>query len=110
MTTTKCVIVPSIAVSMLPDEIVLSFTRLSWEEFTTMVSTKCQKVINFVRHKPTNDLLTTIITTFETGFEYKFDVGDMVFLLGLRARAPTPGADVAVSPSDLLIYLAKPVK
>jgi hypothetical protein len=102
----RCVIIPSIATSMLPDKITLTFTKLTWEEFT-MLLTKCEKVTNYIRHKPTNDLLLTI-TKFETGIEYKIDTNDIVFIIGLKSRAPVSGADVNVSPSDLLIYLAKP--
>jgi hypothetical protein len=102
----RCVVVPSIAASMLPNEITLSFARLSWEEFTTKI-TKCEKVVNYIRHKPTNDLLSAV-TPFETGAEYRISADDLIFVIGLRTRAPTPGADVNVSPSDLLIYLAKP--
>jgi hypothetical protein len=102
----KCVVVPSIAVSMLPDKITLSFRKLSWDEFVAEIS-KCERVINYIRHKPTNDLLSTI-TTFETGFEYKIG-DDIIFLVALRTRAPTPGADVNVTPEDLLVYLVKPV-
>jgi hypothetical protein len=105
----KCVIVPSIAVSMLPSEgITLAFAKLTWEEFATQVK-MCEKVVNYIRHKPTNDLLLTIIQRFESGTEYRIDMNDVIILLGLKSRAPVPGADVNVSPSDLLIYLAKPV-
>jgi hypothetical protein len=92
---------------MLPDNITLSFTKLSWDEFVATIK-GCEKIINYVRHKPTIDLLTAIVA-FETGFEYKIDTSDTIFLVGLKTRAPTPGADVAVKPDDLLIYLAKPV-
>jgi hypothetical protein len=105
----KCVIIPSIAVSMLPTtEIKLSFRKLSWDEFVVALK-GCEKVTNFVRHKPTNDLIMTIVK-FETGFEYKISGDDTVFMVGLATRAPVSGADVTVTPSDLLIYLAKPVE
>jgi hypothetical protein len=90
-----------------PDEITLTFTRLTWEEFTALLA-KCERITNYIRHKPTNDLLLTIIARFETGTEYRVSTDDIIFIVGLRSRAPTPGADVNVSPSDLLIYLAKP--
>jgi hypothetical protein len=106
---TKCVVIPSIAVSMLPESVTLTFVKLTWDEFTSKLA-ECQKIVNYVRHKPTIDLLTSAVsTTLETGFEYRISTDDTIFLLGLRTRAPTPGADVAVAPNDLLIYLAKPV-
>jgi hypothetical protein len=92
---------------MLPPEITLSFVRMEWDEFVRTLM-KCEKIINYVRHKPTNDLLSSVVS-FETGVEYRINASDVIFLLGLKTRAPTPGADVNVSPSDLLIYLAKPV-
>lgn len=105
----RCVIIPSIAASMMPDsEITLSFAKLSWGEFKELV-TGCKKIINYIRHKPTNDLLASI-AVFETGFEYKISMGDLIFVVGLKSRAPVSGADVTVTPNDLLIYLAKPVK
>jgi hypothetical protein len=88
------------------DSIMLTFKRLTWQEFTTML-TQCEKVVNYIRHKPTNDLLATIVK-FETGFEYRIDISDTIFLVGLKARTPVSGADVTVTPDDLLIYLAKP--
>jgi len=104
---TKCVIIPSIAVSMLPSEsITLTFMKLTWDEFKTMIS-GCEKIVNYIRHKPTNDLLSTIVAKFETGFEYKINTADVIFMVGLKSRAPTPGADITVAPDDLLIYLAK---
>jgi hypothetical protein len=106
--TTRCVIIPSIAVSMLPDMISLSFRKLSWDEFVTTIK-GCKKIINFIRHKPTNDLIMTIVN-FETGFEYKIDVDDVIFMIGLKTRAPVPGADIVVTQNDLLIYLAKPIQ
>jgi hypothetical protein len=105
---TRCVIIPSIATSMLPDKITLTFTKLTWEEFTALLA-KCERITNYIRHKPTNDLLLLVISKFETGFEYRIDTSDVIVLLGLKARAPVSGADVNVSPSDLLIYLVKPV-
>jgi hypothetical protein len=99
----KCIIIPSIATSMLPDSVTLTFRKLTWDEFATMIS-RCEKTVNYIRHKPTNDLLSAVVR-FETGFEYRINVDDTIFLIGLRARAPTPGADVAVSANDLLIYL-----
>jgi hypothetical protein len=97
---------------MLPPEVTLTFKKLTWSEFITTLA-RCQKVINYVRHKPTNDLLYSTGVNFESGFEYKIDadkVTDIIFLVGLKSRAPTPGADVAVSANDLLIYLVKPVQ
>jgi hypothetical protein len=103
----RCVIVPSIATSMLPDSTTLTFRKLEWSEFVKILSS-CEKIVNYIRHKPTNDLLSTI-AKFETGFEYKI-ADDVLFMIGLKSRAPTPGADVTVTPSDLLIYLVKPVE
>jgi hypothetical protein len=106
----KCVLIPSIAVSMLPPTITLTFAKLEWSEFVVALSA-CERVVNYIRHKPTIDLLSSIgAGKFEAGFEYKIDASDAIFLVGLRARAPTPGADVAVSANDLLIYLVKPVQ
>ena len=103
----KCVIIPSIATSMLPpNSITLTFTKLEWSEFVAMLST-CKRIVNFVRHKPTVDLLSSVGIKFESGFEYKLDINDVILLIGLRTRAPTPGADVTVTADDLLIYLAK---
>jgi hypothetical protein len=103
---TKCVIIPSIATSMLPDKITLSFTKLTWSEFTDAIK-RCDKIVNYVRHKPTNDLLLSIVK-YEAGVEYRIDENDVIFMIGLKTRAPVPGADIAVTPNDLLIYLAKP--
>jgi len=102
----KCVIIPSIAVSMLPSEATLYFKRLNWDEFRMELS-RCEKITNYVRHKPTNDLLSSV-AVFDAGFEYKIG-DDVIFLVALKTRAPTPGADVNVAPEDLLVYLVKPV-
>ncbi len=104
----RCAIIPSIATSMLPDVITLSFVKLTWNEFVKTIN-ECKSITNYIRHKPTNDLLLSVVSKYETGFEYKIDVNDTIFLIGLKSRAPTPGADVVVKPDDLLIYLAKPV-
>jgi hypothetical protein len=107
----KCVIIPSIAASMLPESITLTFTKLDWNEFVAMLM-KCEKVVNYVRHRPTVDLLTSFVRSVETGFEYKINVDDnmLIFMTGLRTRTPTSGADVAVTPNDLLVYLVKPAQ
>ncbi len=107
---TKCVVIPAIAASMLPDTpITLTFKKLTWNEFTELL-TKCERIVNYNRHKPTNDLLMTIIPKFETGFEYKVDINDLIIVLGLKTRTPTSGVEVTVTPNDLLIYLVKPAQ
>jgi hypothetical protein len=96
---------------MLPPVITLTFTKLKWDEFTAMLL-RCEKIINYVRHKPTVDLLSSIGVSFESGFEYKLlDADDtIIFMIGLKSRAPTSGADITVTADDLLIYLVKPVQ
>ena len=83
-----------------------SFKKLNWDEFRMELS-RCEKITNYVRHKPTNDLLSSV-AVFDTGFEYKIG-DDAIFLVALKTRAPTPGADVIATPEDLLVYLVKPV-
>jgi hypothetical protein len=103
----RCVIVPSISVSMLKD---WSTTVMSMhlERFDNMVEDLkvCREVINYVRHKPTIDVIGKHVgrSDIKNEFEYVIDPYDVIYVVGLRSRTPVSGADVVVEPKDLLIY------
>jgi hypothetical protein len=102
----KCAIIPSIAVSMLVTETVtITFSRETWDSFINTLRS-CEKVVNYVRHKPTTDLIESAVGKMETGFEFKIEPGTLMFIVGLKFRTPVSGADVKVTPEELLIYRA----
>jgi hypothetical protein len=100
---TRCIIIPSIAASIFADitTIKLTITRVSFEEFISRVK-RCDIIINYNRHPPTNQLLSRYIS-FNSGVEYRLDRSDMIFVVGLKARTPISGQDVPVTANDLLI-------
>jgi hypothetical protein len=100
---TTCIVIPSLAVSMLPDDITMRFHRETWDNFVSTLRS-CGKIISYIRHKPTTDLIESAVGKIDTGFEYKIEEGHLIFMVGLKFRAPVSGADVAVRPDDLLIY------
>jgi hypothetical protein len=105
----RCVVIPSIATSMVKDWSAISLS-LHLTRFDGMVEElrTCKEVINFVRHKPTVDLLLkhTGRNDIKSGFEYALEPSDVIFIVGLKTRTPVSGADVTVEPEDLLIYRA----
>jgi hypothetical protein len=105
-TATKCVVIPSVAVSMFTtDKVTITFHKETWDSFISALG-MCEKIVNFVRHKPTVELIeSTLKRKMETGFEYRIGA-DTIFIVGLRTRTPVSGADVTATPDDLLIYRA----
>jgi hypothetical protein len=101
---TKCVILPSIPTSMFADitsPVRLTVAKITFEEFTTKAK-YCSNIINYVRHAPTNQLISKYIS-FTAGTEYKLNAGDRIFIVGLKTRAPVSGQDVNVTIDDLLV-------
>jgi len=103
----RCVVIPSIAVSMIKEWSSISMS-MHLERFENMVSELkiCGEIVNFVRHKPTIDLLVKHVgrSDIRSGFEYVIEPGDVIYVVGLATRTQVSGADVAVEPKDLLIY------
>ncbi len=100
----KCVILPSIPTSMFADitaPVKLTVSRITFEELVSKLKS-CDAVMNYVRHPPTNQLLAKYVS-FVTATEYKLDKSDLIFVVGLKTRAPVPGQDVSVTESDLLV-------
>ncbi len=103
---TTCVIVPSIAVSMITvDTITIVFYKETWNSFIDTLKV-CERIVNYVRHRPSVDLIESIVGKMETGFEYRIERGHTIFIVGLKSRTPVSGTDVKVNPEDLLIYRA----
>ncbi len=100
---TRCVILPSIPTSAFTEiaEVVLKVKRATLEDIVE-ASKSCSITINFIRHPPTNKILSDMIT-FVMGTEYKIFANDRIFVVGLKTRAPVSGQDVNVTPDDLLI-------
>ena len=100
----KCVILPSIPVSMFADittTVRLNVTKITFEEFISKAR-RCDSVVNYIRHPPTNQLLSQYIV-FTAGVEYRLDRDDRIFAIGLKARAPVSGQDVSVTTDDLIV-------
>jgi hypothetical protein len=100
----KCVILPSIPTSAFADiaePIKLTVAKISFEDLVNALR-QCDIVVNYIRHPPTNQLLSKHVS-FTTGTEYRISAGDAVFVVGLKARAPISGQDVSVTVDDLLI-------
>jgi hypothetical protein len=85
------------------DEVTLRVKKITFNELIGTAGT-CDTIINFNRHPPTNQLLAKYLM-FIAGTEYRLskDSKDKIFVVGLKARAPTPGQDVNVTIDDLLI-------
>jgi hypothetical protein len=103
----RCILIPSIATSMLKEWSSASLS-IHLERFDSMINDlkMCKEVVNYVRHKPTIDLIVSYTgrSDIKTGFEYILEPTDAIFIVGLKSRTPTPGADIAVEPKDLLVY------
>jgi hypothetical protein len=99
----RCVIVPSIAVSMFTTtEVTLRVRRVTLEDVAKMAK-DCDIVLNFIRHQPTNKILSEVVNFAMGGTEYKLSADDIIFVVGLKYRAPISGQDINVTPDDLLI-------
>jgi hypothetical protein len=105
----RCIIVPSISASMLKDWSTVTMS-VHLHKFEDMVEElrMCKEVINYVRHRPTTDIIAKHVgrSDIRTEFEYIVDPSDVIYVVGLKSRTPVSGADVAVEPEDLLIYRA----
>ncbi len=102
-----CVLVPSIALSMLTEFEVGVEMFVRFIEFKDFIDElrSCSRVISYVRHKPTNDILLQHNVSLEVvAGEYKVDPKhlDKIYIVALKFRPPQ-GVDVQVKPNDLLI-------
>jgi intergrase/recombinase len=99
----KCVVLPSIPTSAFAEvsEVVLRVRRVTLNDIAE-ASKNCDVIINYIRHPPTNKLLSEIMD-FAVGTEYKISANDVIFIVGLKSRAPVSGQDVPVTVNDLLI-------
>ena len=99
----RCIILPSLPTSAFLEtsEVILRVRRATLEDIVE-ASKNCDIIINYIRHPPTNKILAEMVN-FVTGTEYRVFAGDIVFVVGLKSRAPASGQDVNVTPSDLLI-------
>lgn len=103
----RCVIIPSIALSMIPDyepyEINI-FPYSIFGAFLNDLEFMCDEIISYIRHKPTNDVLEKHLPgkqiKIEAG-EYIINPQDTIFIVALKKRAPKSGEDVPVDPKDL---------
>jgi hypothetical protein len=102
----RCVVLPSLPTSAFAEisEVVLRVRRATLEDIVE-ASRNCSVVVNYIRHPPTNKLLSEMIN-FVMGTEYRVFAGDIIFVVGLKSRAPVSGQDVNVTPSDLLVLAA----
>jgi len=101
----RCIVLPSIPTSAFTDisEVTIRVRKITFNELVELTRT-CDTIVNFVRHPPTNQILSKYFT-FTTGTEYKISANDKIFVVGLKSRAPTPGQDVNVTIDDLLILV-----
>jgi len=99
----KCIILPSIPVSMFADveAVRLTVKKITFEELVSKLR-HCDNIVNYNRHLPTNQLLSKYVT-FTIGTEYRLDKNDRIFAIGLKTRAPVSGQDVAVTENELLV-------
>jgi hypothetical protein len=83
-------------------EVTIRVRKITFNELVELVR-NCDTIVNFIRHPPTNQLLS-VHFKFTTGTEYRLGgSSDKIFVVGLKSRAPTPGQDVNVTIDDLLI-------
>jgi hypothetical protein len=99
----KCAVLPSLPTSMFVDitTVRLTVTKITFEELIAKLKS-CSTVVNYNRHPPTNQLLARHIS-FMTGTEYRLDVSDKIYVVGLKSRAPVSGQDINVTENDLLV-------
>ncbi len=100
----RCVILPSLPTSMFTEvaEVILRVRQASLKDIVESVK-DCNVVVNFIRHPPTNKILSDVLPSFVMGVEYKIFAHDKIFVIGLKFRTPVSGQDVNVTPDDLLI-------
>jgi hypothetical protein len=99
----RCVILPSLPTSAFTEarEIVLKVRHATLEDIVE-VTKNCDIIVNYIRHAPTNKILSELVH-FIAGTEYKIFANDIIFVVGLKTRTPASGQDVNVTPSDLLV-------
>jgi len=99
----KCVILTGIPASIFPEgsSWTLHVRTMSFGEFVERLKL-CDAIENYNRHEPTNKLLEKYGVRYDRGTEYKLQLGDIIYVIGLKKRAPA-GVDVQVSEEDLLV-------
>lgn len=99
----RCVILPSLPTSAFIEihEVALRVRHATLGDIVEAAK-NCDTIINYIRHPPTNKLLSEMIN-FVMGTEYRIFADDTIFVVGLKSRAPVSGQDVNVAPSDLLV-------
>ena len=106
------ILVPSIAGSMLSrDKTVLEITPLTPEEFAKELQNEAV-IINYIRHPATVQQLQSLLPNVQQAKspEYHISPSDIIYMVSLANRAPTPGAEVAVQDlSQLVIYRVRVV-
>ncbi len=100
-----CILIPSLALSMLRKFTVGAelFVRfVGFEEFVRELRA-CGRVVSYVRHKPTNDLLAQHVALEVATGEYTLEEDHKIYIVALKFRTPVSGQDVQVKPEDLLV-------
>ena len=102
----KCVILTGIPASIFPEgsSWTLHVRTMSFGEFVERLKL-CDAIENYNRHEPTNKLLEKYGVRYDRGTEYKLQPGDtsVIYVIGLKRRAPAGATDVHVSEEDLLV-------
>jgi hypothetical protein len=106
----KCVILTGIPASIFPGgSWTLHVRTLDFIEFVEVLRWQCDSIENYNRHEPTNKLLDKYGIKYTRGTEYRLQLGDHIYVLGLKKRAPV--GDVPVTEDDLVVLhiIARPV-
>jgi len=112
----ECILLPSIPASIFPDntEWVLEVTPVKFAEMLYDFGVWWLSIISYIRHEPTMRAIKQYAPATEiiqvTSGEYsleRYRRGDLIFVIGLRKRAPTSGADVEVTIDDLKILMVR---
>lgn len=111
----RIILLPSFPLNMLPFDreptIKCVFESISLQELKVFLDFLKERGVeveihNYIRHKPTNDLLERVLAGYKIIYEhgaYKFDYRDLLYAITLKTRPPISGIDVEVKPEDLLV-------
>jgi hypothetical protein len=100
------VILPSFPLNILPwqlsDRFTVLFIKRTINELKGIIGDR--EVISYIRHAPTNRLLTKYFKVIDKSNEtYSFNPQDYIIIVTLLKRTPISGQDLEVSESDLLV-------
>ncbi len=114
----RVVLLPAIPASAItqPVELILGPSTLvelmHWVEIlkrSAEANNDTLEIVSYIRHQPTMDILKKYIQhPIIQGDEYRLSIGDFIFVIGLKKRAPKGAADILVTEEDLVIVKATP--